>query len=417
MLTFQTVYDYLPIFLRSEITCLPKLINKYISKHYNNALSNSAFWLIIIWITFHLVFHFLLNALLKRMKIRQYSRDRIISSLWYSGFYAGCVFYTGATLFKNDIDPFNNFRMYTLLSHNDSVKGHYVFGYIVLFSFFVQSFVWELFSHDIRIKTIDFLFLSTFLLSAWMLGIVEFALALLLSISLCRLSIELTRVCSAITKFKTKFSYMVWCQFIFSVCVVFGIYLMILPHNFVGPALNVFIYNEKKLWTIVMNTSLAAWYITDFFTSPIFRIINHYLTHNETEVKTNKCAGPFLECILFAPRNDMAFHLHRAYSNLQEHTLRHYNTIHNQKRQNESKLTLMQTIKCMVAVQRKVKKQRERKRLEQEQLLNSKPNETTESLNGIIENLNEMNENLIEMPAKSNEINENSDATYDKKNN
>lgn len=62
MLTFQTVYDYLPIFLRSEITCLPKLINKYISKHYNNALSNSAFWLIIIWITFHLVFHFLLNV-------------------------------------------------------------------------------------------------------------------------------------------------------------------------------------------------------------------------------------------------------------------------------------------------------------------------------------------------------------------
>lgn len=104
------------------------------------------------------------------MKIRQYSRDRIISSLWYSGFYAGCVFYTGATLFKNDIDPFNNFRMYTLLSHSDSVKGHYVFGYIVLFSFFVQSFVWELFSHDIRIKTIDFLFLSIFLLSAWMLG-------------------------------------------------------------------------------------------------------------------------------------------------------------------------------------------------------------------------------------------------------
>lgn len=62
MLEIKKIADYIPAFLGHEVTCLPKLINEYASNNFNNKLGNKIFWLVIIWIAFHAIFHLTFNV-------------------------------------------------------------------------------------------------------------------------------------------------------------------------------------------------------------------------------------------------------------------------------------------------------------------------------------------------------------------
>ncbi|RZC35322.1 uncharacterized protein BDFB_007220 [Asbolus verrucosus] len=75
--------SYINIFLKTEITVIPRLLDKYIGKYYNNTLCNGAAWMFLSWYLLHVVFDDLLNALLRRMKYKEYLRIRLKRSLWY----------------------------------------------------------------------------------------------------------------------------------------------------------------------------------------------------------------------------------------------------------------------------------------------------------------------------------------------
>lgn len=54
--------SYINTFLRTEITCIPQILDKYVGKYYNNKLTNGATWMCFIWIVIHLIFDESLNV-------------------------------------------------------------------------------------------------------------------------------------------------------------------------------------------------------------------------------------------------------------------------------------------------------------------------------------------------------------------
>lgn len=108
------------------------------------------------------------------MKLRQYNRDRLISSLWYCGFYAGSLFYTTGTLIRNNIDPFDNFNVYKLLTKTETIETQFIFGYLVLLTFYIHSFIWEIWHHGLKISALDCGLVTCFLVSAWVTKYIPF---------------------------------------------------------------------------------------------------------------------------------------------------------------------------------------------------------------------------------------------------
>lgn len=150
--------SFVTTFLKTEITAIPRLLDKYIGKYYNNTLCNGATWMLFLWYILHVIFDSLLNvhckglsidfniisgklqALLRRMKYKEYIRIRLQRSVWYLGFYTTACIYCSATLLRNDIpviytnSPFDG---------TNTPSGHLILGYIVVATFFLHSALWE----------------------------------------------------------------------------------------------------------------------------------------------------------------------------------------------------------------------------------------------------------------------------------
>ncbi|EFA12399.1 hypothetical protein TcasGA2_TC016401 [Tribolium castaneum] len=73
--------SYINLFLKTEITILPSLLDKYVGNYYNNTLCNGATWMFASWCILHVFFDNFLNALLKRMKYKEFIRARLQQSL------------------------------------------------------------------------------------------------------------------------------------------------------------------------------------------------------------------------------------------------------------------------------------------------------------------------------------------------
>ncbi|KAJ8919206.1 hypothetical protein NQ315_012194 [Exocentrus adspersus] len=69
--------SYLNLFLKTEVTCIPKLLRSYMGEYYNNALCNGATWMFILWCVLHIAFDKLIDAFLKKLRYREYVRIRL----------------------------------------------------------------------------------------------------------------------------------------------------------------------------------------------------------------------------------------------------------------------------------------------------------------------------------------------------
>lgn len=54
--------SYINLFLKTEITCLPKILTKYFGDYYNNALCNGVTWIFVLWCVVHGLFEMLLEV-------------------------------------------------------------------------------------------------------------------------------------------------------------------------------------------------------------------------------------------------------------------------------------------------------------------------------------------------------------------
>lgn len=161
------MYTYVNLFLKSEITCIPRLLSKYIGSYYNNTLCNADTWMFVIWCGLHAIYNTFLNAFLRKLRFKQYLRDRMLSSLWYLGFFVTSLAYCGATLKQNDVELFN-FKKMSVPTFQTHLPSQ-LLGYTLISTFYFHSGVWEGVQNNSPIAMAGFVLLGLFMAFSYIL--------------------------------------------------------------------------------------------------------------------------------------------------------------------------------------------------------------------------------------------------------
>lgn len=82
----------------------------------------------------------LFQALLKRMKYKEYIITRIQHSLWFLGFYVTVCIYSTTSLVYNDLAILKTKDFFDSLS---TTSGQLVLGFIVMLTFYLHIALWE----------------------------------------------------------------------------------------------------------------------------------------------------------------------------------------------------------------------------------------------------------------------------------
>lgn len=154
--------SYINTFLKTEITCIPRLLHKYAGEYYNNTATNGATWLFFAWCLLHCTFNSLfkvktfnsskLNNLLiflifkaffKRMGCKAYINERLRQSLWCLGFYSAALIYCGASLIRSDFID-SNYRI-SMSELKGNTSSDLIVGFLFLITFYMHTAVWEAF--------------------------------------------------------------------------------------------------------------------------------------------------------------------------------------------------------------------------------------------------------------------------------
>lgn len=54
--------SYVTLFFKTELTCIPSILSKWLGDYYNNALCNGATWVFLLWWILHTGFNKFLNV-------------------------------------------------------------------------------------------------------------------------------------------------------------------------------------------------------------------------------------------------------------------------------------------------------------------------------------------------------------------
>lgn len=55
--------SHINFFLKTELTCIPKILTKYFGDYYNSAICNGGTWLFVLWIILHGMFEKLMEVI------------------------------------------------------------------------------------------------------------------------------------------------------------------------------------------------------------------------------------------------------------------------------------------------------------------------------------------------------------------
>jgi hypothetical protein len=360
--------SFVTTFLKTEITAIPRLLDKYIGKYYNNTLCNGATWMLFLWYILHVIFDSLLNALLRRMKYKEYIRIRLQRSVWYLGFYTTACIYCSATLLRNDIpviytnSPFDG---------TNTPSGHLILGYIVVATFFLHSALWERLKYCHVIVATNYSCLFLFLFFSYFLRFVEGAFRLTVLVSLTQIALELARCITSLVK-RNKLSIKVTGTFFAVNVLVFFINdLLVVPILFGYPLIAGFSPAVSILLTL-----LLTWLILETYDSIIAKAVFHWFSHTESN-ENIKCDRDIFECSLFPPRNDATYNLQILRKEMIEREERSVSL-----RKPKNRNMVFQTLKCMVAIKRKLKEKRQGSPpLDQEKLLENNSGQENNATN------------------------------------
>lgn len=345
--------SYIKAFLETELDFIPATMDKYMGKYYNNVLYNGIPWMILILHIIHYLFDVLVNALLKKMRFKEYVRIRLKRSLWYLGFYACSFFYCSATAWKNNIQ-FPNQIKFIFLDLTEPISGHFFAGYALLSAFYASSFIWE--GLQCSHHAFTYLFLTGFCAFTYFFRYIELLIMFASILSVAEVATESMRCifCAVKLEGSTKN----FLQSLFCVYMTFAsvIYSLVIPINFALPLVRGLLYNSSSITLVGLNLTLWGWYISTIYSSPLSRLMQHQWYHKKIENKVPECVGSIIECALFQPRDDLAYNLKIIKQEIRERQER----VNALKKPKKKTNVLLQTLKCMVALNRKIKDRKER---------------------------------------------------------
>ncbi|XP_064214188.1 uncharacterized protein LOC103314794 isoform X3 [Tribolium castaneum] len=287
--------SYINLFLKTEITILPSLLDKYVGNYYNNTLCNGATWMFASWCILHVFFDNFLNALLKRMKYKEFIRARLQQSLWYLGFYTTAFIYCSANLIRNNLDLV---KLKMPFDSTNAPSGQLILGFIVVLTFYLHSALWERLKYRHGFVAAGYLCLFFFFCFSYFLSVINYGIVVPLS---------------------------------FGYSLVRGF----------TPALTISL------------TVLLTWLLIEFYSSALSKAAIHWINHTETDDKQNICNLNLVECSLFSPRDDVTYNfllMRKEMKDREERCLA--------LRKPKNKNVVFQTLKCMVAIKRKLNEKR-----------------------------------------------------------
>ncbi|XP_056644055.1 uncharacterized protein LOC130449956 [Diorhabda sublineata] len=359
--------SYFSLFLKTELTCIPNILSKCLGNYYNNALCNGATWVFAFWWMLHLGFNNFLNALFKKLRFKQYERDRLIEILWYLGFYSTAVVYCGAALSQNEVELFNFKNM--RVPSSTILPTQVVLGYTLILTFYLHTAFWEGITKAHIVNMFAYMFLFFFMLSSYILRVVEISFSLSALISITQMALQITRGFFVVLDQKSfYYRLFIAALFVVTFAIHVAIYLVVIPLTFIVPLGIKIMSDYPNILLYFLFFNILAWLTAEIFQSIIFKFSYHWLYHskesqrknsiNSTEGyeqlnKTRGCSISHIECSLFLPRDDLAYEIQRVRREIEE---RKSKLIALQKPKN----TFVQTLKYMLTINKKIKQRRRR---------------------------------------------------------
>lgn len=340
----------MPVIFLNRPNCLRNLSIKmeHYSGRFNNTLYNAISWLILIFYIIHYLFDVSVNALLRRMRFKEYVRIRLRRSLWYFGFYACGFLYCSATSWKNHIAFPNKYTFY-ILDLTEPISDHLIVGYALLSAFYASSFIWEM--CQCSLSSFSYVFLSGFTAFTYYLRYIELVVLFTNTFSIVYVITELIRCLLCIIKLGGTTKLLMQSVLCMLLSIYSVLYLWIIPMNFLLPLAQGFLNNSSSFIMIGLNLSLWGWFACEVYTSPLYRLILHQWYHRRNPNNVPECLGSTTECALFLPRDDVAYNLKIIRREIQERQ----DKVMTLRKPKKKACILFQTLKCVAALNKKMK--------------------------------------------------------------
>nr|XP_023014343.1 uncharacterized protein LOC111504086 isoform X1 [Leptinotarsa decemlineata] len=359
---FSHKMPYLNSFFKTEVTCIPKILRKCFGDYYNNSLSNGATWIFMLWSALHITFETCIDTILKKLRYREYVRIRLRSSLWYLGFYGTVSIYCGTKLFRNEIELFNFKKMHVPTSNN--LPTQVILGYILISTYYLHTAFWEGLRNGMVVNVFRYLFLFLFMVSSFILRIVEISFSLTALISIAQVGLEFTRCAFMLSSQATVLAKLFLSSIFIAVFVVYTtVHVIIIPLTFVAPLGLKIMSDYPNALLIFLFFNLVAWLMVEIYQSVLSKVVDHWLYHMQQKEKSDsdseterfdnhqnvQCA--LTECALFQVRNDFAYNIKILRKEINDRKNRNI-------AMRKPKNVFLQTLKCMVAMKRKLSERR-----------------------------------------------------------
>ncbi|CAG9865168.1 unnamed protein product [Phyllotreta striolata] len=380
--------SFITLFFKTELTCIPNILAKWLGDYYNNALCNGATWVFLLWWMLHMGFNKCIAALLKRLSFKHHERDRLTEVLWYLGFYGTSVVYCGAALSRNEVELFNFKRMN--VPSSSVLPTQVVLGYTLISMFYLHSALWEGITKTRIANMASYVCLFLFMLSSYILRVVEISFTLSALISIAYVSSQITKGLIVVLDQKSLCTKIVISAlFVTTFALHLSVNLVVIPLTFVIPLGLKLISDYPNILLGFLFCNLIAWLVIEIYNGVLFKFVNHWLYHQqeikrkdsisstdgfEQSSKGQGCTSSLVECSLFPPRDDVVFEIQKARREIEERKAK-------QLALRKPKNMLVQTLKCMLTINKKIKQRRQRLESESESSENTEetpPNDESE---------------------------------------
>ncbi|XP_066146827.1 uncharacterized protein [Euwallacea fornicatus] len=395
----MTTSSLIAVALNSELTRIPSLLQNILGHHFNNSLCNGVTWSLLFWLLFYACYSKGLNLFLKDWGFPEYLRIRLSNTLWMLSFY---------TLFLSFFITLHSESFFKFLFDFESLKSSIVFRYetipehkIVAYAFLCSFHIFSCYNQSMywRSLSVFYKYLALFAVCvfAYSSRLLEVPFSLTTVVALSEVFEELCRLYYLLCNRQRKLAKILLNSLFVSSLIAFCIlHFLVVPLSFpLSVGAKLFSQEPNNALLALLFVAIIVWMYLVIYQSPFLKLSLHWLNHREilevkdedsdeeTELKDiwNKggCLGSSFECSLFPPRGDVAFTLGRMRSEVK---VRQKQMIARRKPKNKN--MIIQTLKCMMVIKRKLSQKKECMNTQDELLLDKEFEDDKEQSQEII---------------------------------
>ncbi|XP_048524087.1 uncharacterized protein LOC109539813 isoform X2 [Dendroctonus ponderosae] len=357
-------------FLNAELTPIPQFLRGIFGANFNSALTNFITWLFLIWIILYVYYDKLINVLFKYLKFPQYLRSRLTNSIW--DFSMHTCFLVSFRFYITKKYPYNSWDVLLFFEHQeDSVSLLDSVTFAGLCSCLLANACIQGVQRSF-LCFVKFAALAICCSCAYIVGFPNMSFTLAALQAFPGMLEELTRLSfCGLNKSNKLGRAIIDLIFVDSLIVFCIVYLYAIPITCVVPVVLMWFPGNTGLVHLVLLISLLCWISLVIYTSPSVNSTFHQLCHRETaslptDIENQslpmrlKCLGTLTECALFPPRLDDGFVM--AFLRSEEKKRK---TQLNASRKPKNKNMIIQTLKCMLTIKKKLNQKLKRRRSEE----------------------------------------------------